>query len=74
MLKRLREDRQRLLTRARRWAALQEIEDQFHLCLSEEEVFRAATLFLSLLSEDSLIDKHAVAQRMRDELAMTQGE
>jgi hypothetical protein len=68
LLQKIGRDRGRLWTRSRRRAALREIEGQFHLRLTEEEVFQAATLFLSLLAEQSLINKEAVAQEVRRQL------
>lgn len=61
----LRGDRGRLWSRSRRRAALREIEEQFHLRLTEKEVFEAATLFLALLADHALIDKEAVARQVR---------
>ena len=67
-------DQERFLTRSRRQAALREIEEQFHLRLTEEEVFRAATLFFSLLSEDALIRKEVVAQEVHRQLLTLEQE
>lgn len=67
-------DEECLWSDVHRRAALREIEEQFHLRLTEEEVFRAATLFFSLLSGHSVIDKSAVIQRMRGELVIARGE
>jgi hypothetical protein len=63
-------DRGRLWSRSRRQVALREIEEQFHLRLTEEEVFRAATLFFSLLSGYSLIRKEVVANEVHRQLAL----
>ncbi|HEV8713594.1 MAG TPA: hypothetical protein VGX03_12300 [Candidatus Binatia bacterium] len=68
------EEPERFWSQSRREAALQEIEQQFHLHLTEEEVFRAATLFFSLLSEYSLIRKEAVAYEVHRRLAMIDEE
>ncbi len=68
------EEPERLWSQSRREAALREIEEQFHLHLTEEEVFRAATLFFSLLSGYSLIRKEVVAQEVRRQLAMLDEE
>ena len=66
--------RGRLWSRSRRKAALQEIEEQFDLRLTEEEVFRAATLFFSLLSGYSLIRKEVVANEVHRQLALSAEE
>ncbi len=68
------EEPERLWSQSRREAALREIEEQFHLHLTEEEVFRAATLFFSLLSGYSLIRKEVVAQEVHRQLAMLDEE
>lgn len=62
---------EQLWTPARREAALRELEEQFHLRLTEEEVFRAAALFFSLLSSYSLISKDGVVQEVHRQLALT---
>jgi hypothetical protein len=63
--------RGRLWSRSCRQAALREMEEQFDLRLTEEEVFRAATLFFSLLSGYSLIRKEVVANEVHRQLAMS---
>ncbi len=70
IVQKIRGDRKRFWSRSRRQAALREIEEQFHLQLTEEEVFRAATLFFSLLSNDSLVSKETVAHEVHRQLAM----
>lgn len=74
VLRKIAGGRERLWTRSRRQAALREIEEQFHLRLTEEEVFRAATLFFSLLSEDALIRKEVVAQEVHRQLLTLEQE
>jgi hypothetical protein len=59
---------------ARRRAALREIEEQFQVRLTEEEVFRAATLFLALLSEYSFIHKDAVVHEVHRHLRLLEEE
>jgi hypothetical protein len=45
------------------------LEERFHTRLSEEEVFQAASLFFSLLADGAFIDKDAIRQEVRRQLA-----
>ena len=63
------EEPERLWSQSRREAALRELEERFRLRLTEEEVFRAATLFFSLLSDYSFVRKEAVAHEVHRRLA-----
>ena len=74
VLRRNSKEPERLWTQARRQAALRELEEQFHLHLTEEEVFRAATLFFSLLSSSALIRKEVVVQEVHRQLALSDEE
>lgn len=74
VLQQLRGDHKKPWNEARRQAALREIEEQYHVCLTEEEVFRAATLFLALLSEYSFIHKDAIVHEVRRQLRMLDEE
>lgn len=65
----LRSDHEKHWSHARRQAALRELEERFHLHLTEEEVFQAASLFLALLSQGVFIDRGAVTQEVRRQLA-----
>jgi hypothetical protein len=56
------------LDQARRQAALREIEERFNLRLTEEEVFQAASLFFSLLTEGSFVNREAVTQEVYRQL------
>ena len=64
------EGQERLWTQARRQEALRAIEEQFNLRLTEEEVFRAATLFFSLLVDGALVNKAIIAQEVRRQLLL----
>jgi hypothetical protein len=61
----LRGDRQKHWSRADRQAALRELEKRFHLRLTEEAVFQAATLFFALLSDETFINREVIAQKVR---------
>jgi hypothetical protein len=65
----LRRDDEKHWSHARRQAALRELEERFHLHLTEEEVFQAASLFLALLSQGVFIDRDAVTQEVHRQLA-----
>jgi hypothetical protein len=55
----------------RREAAVRELEERFQVTLSEEAIFQAATLFLSLLESDSFIDRDEVKQAVDKQLALS---
>lgn len=62
----------RLWTDDRRGAAIRELEHRFRMQISEQDVFRAATLFFGLLTDGAFIDKEEVARRVRSESANAQ--
>ena len=64
------ESGERFLDHTRRQAALRELEEQFNLRLTEEEVFRAVTLFFSLLAEGAFVNKEIVTQEVRRQLLL----
>ena len=64
LLRRLRGDRT-FCNCAQRQVALRELEDRFHMRLSEEEVFQAAALFFALLADNAFINRDIIAQEVR---------
>jgi len=55
----------RFFDHSRRQAALRELEEQFHLQLTEEDVFRAASLFFALLADGAFVNKGLIAQEVQ---------
>ena len=56
----------------RRAAEIRELEHRFGMQISEQDVFRAATLFFGLLTDGTFIAKEEVARRVRSELVDAQ--
>ena len=55
----------RFFAHSRRQAALRELEEQFHLQLTEGDVFRAASLFFALLADGAFVNKGLIAQEVQ---------
>lgn len=57
---------------AQRQAALDALAHQFHMTITEEEVFQAATLFFALLRDGAFVEQGKIVARMREELTRAQ--
>jgi len=57
---------------AQRQAALDALAQQFHMTITEAEVFQAATLFFALLREGAFVEQGRIAARMQEDLLRAQ--
>ncbi len=55
-----------------RQATLDTLAHQFHMTITEEEVFQAATLFFALLRDGAFVEQGKIVARMQEELARAQ--
>lgn len=58
------EDDARFFDHLQRQVALRELEEQFHLQLTEKDVFRAASLFFALLADGAFVNKGLITQEV----------
>lgn len=59
-------------TDEQRQAALATLAAQFQMTITEEEVYRAATLFFALSRDGAFIEKGRILARMQEEMARAQ--
>jgi hypothetical protein len=62
------EDDERFFDHSHRQAALRELEEQFHLQLTERDVFRAASLFFALLADGAFVNKGFIIHEVQRQI------
>jgi hypothetical protein len=67
------EEGERFFDHSRRQAALREMEEQFQLQLTEEDVFRAASLFFALWADGAFVNKELISQAVHRRILIDTG-
>ena len=67
------EEGERFFDHSRRQAALREMEEQFQIQLTEEDVFRAALLFFALLADGAFVNKELIVQEVHRRILIDAG-